>query len=37
VTDLIIAALAYERTAHVWSLDSDFEHMEKLGFVQLYG
>jgi predicted nucleic acid-binding protein len=37
MTDLLVAALADERSALVWSLDSDFEHMEKLGFVRLYG
>ena len=37
MTDLIIAALADERAALVWSLDRDFEQMEKLGFVRLYG
>jgi predicted nucleic acid-binding protein len=37
VPDLMIAALAHELTALVWSLDDDFCQMEKLGFVQRYG
>jgi predicted nucleic acid-binding protein len=36
VTDLLIAALAHELTALVWSIDSDFASMAGLGFVQLY-
>jgi predicted nucleic acid-binding protein len=36
VTDLLIAALAHEITALVWSLDADFTAMETIGLVQLY-
>ena len=37
ITDLLVAALAHEIAALVWSLDSDFTAMETLGLVQLYG
>jgi predicted nucleic acid-binding protein len=37
IGDLLIAALAAERGALVWSLDRDFERMERLTLVQRYG
>jgi predicted nucleic acid-binding protein len=36
IVDLLIAALAHELTALVWSLDRDFERMAAVGFVQSY-
>jgi predicted nucleic acid-binding protein len=36
VTDLLVAALAHEVDALVWSLDSDFEQMEELGLAKRY-
>lgn len=36
IFDLLIASSASELGGMVWSLDKDFERMEKLGFVSLY-
>lgn len=36
VTDLLIAGLAHEAGALVWSLDADFDRLEALGLVHTY-
>jgi predicted nucleic acid-binding protein len=36
VGDLLIAAMAKEASALVWSLDADFARLERLKFVDLY-
>lgn len=36
VADLLVAALAAERGARVWSLDADFRRLARLGFVKLH-
>ena len=36
LVDLLIASMTAEIGGLVWSLDKDFERMEKLGFVSLY-
>jgi predicted nucleic acid-binding protein len=36
ISDLLIASLAQEIGGLVWSLDKDFERMERLGMISLY-
>lgn len=36
ISDLLIASMTAEIGGLVWSLDKDFERMEKLGFVSTY-
>lgn len=36
VTDLLIAGLAHEAGALVWSLDADFDRLEEIGLVRTY-
>jgi len=34
--DLLIGSIAVDQNAKIWSLDSDFKRMEKLGFIELF-
>ncbi len=34
--DILVAAIAKEHALKIWSLDSDFERMARLGFVELH-
>ena len=36
ITNLVIAAIAAERGAAVWSLDADFARLQRLGLVRLH-
>ena len=37
IPDLLIAALAHDFGALVWSIDADFARMSDAGLVELYG
>lgn len=36
IADLLIAAMAAENNASIWSRDKDFDRMAKIGFIELH-